>query len=63
MAAESFSRTLATTSDAGTCWAVLTDVSRVAGWVTIVGEVNEIEPLAKILHGADGQGRPVQAEG
>jgi len=47
MAAESFSRTLATTSDAGTCWAVLTDVSRVAGWVTVVGEVNEIEPLAK----------------
>jgi carbon monoxide dehydrogenase subunit G len=47
MATESFSRTLATTSDAGTCWAVLTDVSRVAGWVTVVGEVNEIEPLAK----------------
>ena len=36
MATESFSRTLATTSDAGTCWAVLTDVSRVAGWVTLV---------------------------
>ena len=47
MATHSFSRTLATTSDAGTCWAVLTDVSRVAGWVTVVGEVNEIEPLAK----------------
>ena len=47
MATHSFSRTLATTSDADTCWAVLTDVSRVAGWVTIVGEVNEIEPLAK----------------
>jgi carbon monoxide dehydrogenase subunit G len=47
MATESFSRTLATTSDAGTCWGVLTDVSRVAGWVTVVGEVNEIEPLAK----------------
>jgi uncharacterized protein len=47
MATHSFSRILATTSDADTCWAVLTDVSRVAGWVTIVGEVNEIEPLAK----------------
>src|SRR5690349_2524812 len=47
MATESFSRTLATTSDAGTCWAVLTDVSRVAGWVTVVGEVNGSERLAK----------------
>ena len=47
MATHSFSRTLATTSDASTCWAVLTDVSRVAGWVTVVGEVNEIEPLAQ----------------
>lgn len=47
MATHNFSRTLATTSDADTCWALLTDVSRVAGWVTVVGEVNEIEPLAK----------------
>src|ERR1051326_8278292 len=47
MATERFSRTLATTSDAGACWAVLTDVSRVAGWVAVVGEVNEVEPLAK----------------
>src|SRR5262249_40726844 len=47
MATHSFSRTLATTSDAGTCWTVLTDVSRVAGWGTVVGEVTEIEPLAK----------------
>jgi len=47
MATHRFSRTLATTSDAGTCWAVLTDVGRVAGWVTVAGEVSEIEPLAR----------------
>jgi uncharacterized protein len=47
MATSSFSRTLATTSDAETCWAVLTDVSRVAGWVTVIGDVAELEPLAK----------------
>lgn len=47
MATSNFSRTLATTSDAGTCWTVLTDVSRVAGWVTVIGDVAELEPLAK----------------
>jgi carbon monoxide dehydrogenase subunit G len=47
MATNNFSRTLATTSDAQTCWTVLTDVSRVAGWVTVIGDVAELEPLAK----------------
>ena len=46
MATNSFSRTLATTSDAETCWAVLTDVSRIAGWVSVIGDVAELEPLA-----------------
>ena len=46
MATNSFSRTLATTSDAETCWATLTDVRRVAGWVTVIGDVVELEPLA-----------------
>jgi carbon monoxide dehydrogenase subunit G len=32
-------------SDAGTCWERLTDVQRVAGWVSIVGPVEELEPL------------------
>jgi carbon monoxide dehydrogenase subunit G len=47
MATNSFSRTLATTSDAETCWTALTDVRRVAGWVTVIGDVVELEPLAK----------------
>lgn len=47
MASERFSRTLATASDAETCWAVLTDVSRVAGWVSVVDDVVELEPLAR----------------
>jgi uncharacterized protein len=47
MATSSFSRTLATTSDAATCWTVLTDVSRVAGWVSVIDDVVELEPLAQ----------------
>ena len=47
MAATSFSRTLTATADAETCWKVLTDVSRVASWVSIIDDVVELEPLAR----------------
>lgn len=47
MASQNFSRTLATTSDAETCWTVLTDVGRVAGWVSIIDDVVELKPLAQ----------------
>jgi hypothetical protein len=60
MATNSFSRTLATTSDAETCWTVLTDVSRVAAWVSVLDDVVELEPLAQytaVQAGPAGPGR------
>jgi uncharacterized protein len=47
MAATSFTRTLTAASDPETCWKVLTDVTRVASWVTIIDDVVELEPLAR----------------
>lgn len=46
MPTASFERTLDVTSSAEEAWKVLTDVERVAGWVTVVGAVKELEPLA-----------------
>jgi carbon monoxide dehydrogenase subunit G len=43
--AAQFTRTIDVGSDAGTCWERLTDVERVAQWVSIVGAVRELEPL------------------
>lgn len=40
-----FDRTISVSADAATCWSILTDVERVAGWVSIVGPVDEREHL------------------
>lgn len=45
MPSASFERTLDVTSSPEECWKVLTDVAQVAGWVTVVGEVHEVEHL------------------
>jgi carbon monoxide dehydrogenase subunit G len=42
-----FSRTLDVASPPARCWSVLTDVVKVGGWVTVVGEVREIERLKR----------------
>jgi carbon monoxide dehydrogenase subunit G len=46
MASEQFARDLTVSSDPGRCWAVLTDVTQVASWVTVVHDVTEVERLA-----------------
>jgi carbon monoxide dehydrogenase subunit G len=40
-----FARTIEVSADTATCWSVLTDVQRVAGWVSFVGSVAEHERL------------------
>jgi uncharacterized protein len=40
-----FERTISVGADAASCWEILTDVERVAGWVSIVGGVDEREHL------------------
>ncbi len=47
MAAEKFARTLSVTTAPAQCWDVLTDVDRLAGWVSIVHDVQEITRLEK----------------
>jgi carbon monoxide dehydrogenase subunit G len=47
MAADKFARTLTVTTDPARAWEVLTDVDRLAGWVTIVHDVQEIARLEK----------------
>jgi carbon monoxide dehydrogenase subunit G len=47
MAAESFARELRVTADRDTCWEVLTDVERLASWVSVLHEVTEISRLEK----------------
>jgi carbon monoxide dehydrogenase subunit G len=46
MATEQFVREIIVPSDAERCWNVLTDVARVASWVTVAHDVQEIERLA-----------------
>ena len=46
MATEQFAREIVVPSDPGRCWDVLTDVARVASWVTVAHDVQEIERLA-----------------
>ena len=46
MPSADFERTLEVSDSPADCWDALTDVQRVAGWVTVVGEVRELEPLA-----------------
>jgi carbon monoxide dehydrogenase subunit G len=47
MAADTFARTLTVTTDRAQAWDVLTDVDRLAGWVTIVHDVQELARLEK----------------
>lgn len=47
MAADSVVRTLTVTTDPTRSWDVLTDVDRLAGWVTVVHGVEEISRLEK----------------
>lgn len=47
MAADTFARTLTVTTDPAQAWDVLTDVDRLAGWVTIVHDVQELARLEK----------------
>lgn len=46
MPSATFERTLDTSSTPEECWDVLTDVDRVAGWVSVVSDVQEVEHLA-----------------
>jgi carbon monoxide dehydrogenase subunit G len=45
MTSGSFERHIETTRPADACWAILTDVDRMAGWVGIVGQVKTLSPL------------------
>ena len=46
MPSDRFERSLRVSRSPEECWQVLTDVQRVAEWVTVVGDVTEIERLA-----------------
>lgn len=47
MPSAEFSRSLDVSRSQQDCWEVLTDVQRVAGWVTVVGDVQEVERLER----------------
>lgn len=47
MASEQFSRELTVTADVDRTWAVLTDIERLASWVSIVHDVVELSRLEK----------------
>ena len=47
MPAESFSRQIEVAASPEVVWQTFTDVERIAGWVTVVGDVVEIDPLVK----------------
>lgn len=47
MAIESFERELVVSAPPGRIWETVTDVNRVASWVSVVGAVSEIEHLAR----------------
>lgn len=40
-----FTRDLQVPASLERCWEVLTDVQHIAGWISIVGQVKELEPL------------------
>ncbi len=46
MVAENFSESFSAGRPSGQCWDVLTDVDRIAGWVSAVGAVTEHEHLS-----------------
>lgn len=45
MPSADFEQSLEVNKPPAECWEVLTDVERIAGWVTVVGEVKELEHL------------------
>ncbi len=45
MPSSDFERSLQVKQSPADCWGVLTDVERIAGWVSVVGEVSELEHL------------------
>jgi carbon monoxide dehydrogenase subunit G len=47
MPSAQFDRSLEVLSSPGECWKVITDVQRVADWVSVVGTVEEVEPLSR----------------
>jgi carbon monoxide dehydrogenase subunit G len=47
VASEQFARELVVPADPGRCWEVLTDVRRLASWVTIAHDAVELERLAR----------------
>lgn len=47
MTVENFDRRLLVASDAKTCWLILTDVGRLASWVTVVHDAKEILRLQR----------------
>ena len=47
MPSDTFDRSLRVGRSAEDCWQVLTDVQRVAGWVSVVADLSEIEPLSE----------------
>jgi uncharacterized protein len=47
MPSADFARDIEVTAPPEVCWPVLIDVDRVGGWVSIVGDVEEIEHLKK----------------
>lgn len=47
MPSVSFERTVTVSTEPATVWEVVTDVSRVAGWVSVVGSVVEVEALRR----------------
>lgn len=53
MPSADFARSLEVNRSAEECWDVLTDVSQVAAWVSVVGEVRELDHLSRyevVLH-------------
>ena len=45
MPSADFEQSLEVTRSPAECWEVLTDVERIAGWVSVVGEVKELDHL------------------
>ena len=47
MPSDTFDRSIRVSRSPADCWTVLTDVQRVAGWVSVVNKVDEIAALEK----------------
>ncbi len=47
MPSADFARYIEVTAPPEACWPVLIDVDRVGSWVSIVGDITEIEPLSR----------------